>query len=640
MLINHTSRNDNKLAIPYLIVYPSAVVTVSYHSIIPGWLSALASPDIVVSESSGRKRAYSGMAGVYMRLSRYSTECVLIVLLSFAIGFIGIFDRDVWTPDEPRVAAMSLEMVKTGNFIVPHLAGEPFVEKPPLYFACAGLSVRWLKEVIGVAGAARFTTALWGFGVLLFSGLISSRLAGKYTGWMTAGILSTMIGFVENFHWIRVDAALAFFVAASIWALVEVFFNSRPAMFLPAGIFAAGAFLSKGFIGPVLIAIPLFGLIVSRRICCNDLAYRKKDIMFLFAGICIFIFIIGTWIYLFWKHVDADTWYQWFWVNHFGRFSGAATQKGHMHSHDPVYYMKTITMYSLPWMPFVWGWIFITIRKFRSIHLKDRRNELFLLIWGLISYAVLSFPATKRDIYLLPVLPAYAIMAALFLKQHKNNEKIRWLRRYGWFWITISLALLVIVTLLPFITGPFIDKIPPKMQEPVLYFGFRNIVCLICFFIGMYFAQQFRRERITVSMALLGISGMLYMGLFLVPLKILDFQKNLTPGTRAFLSGIPADERSRIAGWNFSQTDLGMFYICGNWAIPQIKSTDRVNTILAGTDAEYDSIILNQVMNFSDVIREPYQIVLEGHPRDDTQYRGLYWVKRFDGGVRTTSADN
>ena len=27
-----------------------------------------------------------------------------------ALCFIGIFDRDLWTPDEPRVAAISLEM--------------------------------------------------------------------------------------------------------------------------------------------------------------------------------------------------------------------------------------------------------------------------------------------------------------------------------------------------------------------------------------------------------------------------------------------------------------------------------------------------------------------------------------------------
>jgi len=49
------------------------------------------------------------------------------------LGFAGIFQHGLWTPDEPREAEIGREMLDSGLSAVPTLGGAPFVEKPPLF---------------------------------------------------------------------------------------------------------------------------------------------------------------------------------------------------------------------------------------------------------------------------------------------------------------------------------------------------------------------------------------------------------------------------------------------------------------------------------------------------------------------------
>jgi 4-amino-4-deoxy-L-arabinose transferase-like glycosyltransferase len=81
-----------------------------------------------------------------------------VLLLALAIGWVGIRDRDLWRPDEPRDAAIALGMAWDGDYVVPYLAGQPFVEKPPLYFVVASVAVRLGSSILGNAGAIRATS--------------------------------------------------------------------------------------------------------------------------------------------------------------------------------------------------------------------------------------------------------------------------------------------------------------------------------------------------------------------------------------------------------------------------------------------------------------------------------------------------
>jgi hypothetical protein len=71
--------------------------------------------------SSGSARALYGLA-------------VAAVVIGAALSLPA---RDLWEPDEARIAQVAREVVDSGDWLVPRLLGEPYTQKPPLYIAVA-----------------------------------------------------------------------------------------------------------------------------------------------------------------------------------------------------------------------------------------------------------------------------------------------------------------------------------------------------------------------------------------------------------------------------------------------------------------------------------------------------------------------
>src|SRR5579862_8823209 len=68
---------------------------------------------------------------------------VAIVLALAPLWIVGILDRGLWTPDEPREADIAWRMSQQSDRTLPVLAGTPFLEKPPLtyWMSAAGISL-------------------------------------------------------------------------------------------------------------------------------------------------------------------------------------------------------------------------------------------------------------------------------------------------------------------------------------------------------------------------------------------------------------------------------------------------------------------------------------------------------------------
>jgi 4-amino-4-deoxy-L-arabinose transferase-like glycosyltransferase len=66
-----------------------------------------------------------------------SLACSLVLALSFPLV----------DPDEGRNAEVAAEMARGGDVVIPHLAGVPYLDKPPALFALAALSIRSLGHV-------------------------------------------------------------------------------------------------------------------------------------------------------------------------------------------------------------------------------------------------------------------------------------------------------------------------------------------------------------------------------------------------------------------------------------------------------------------------------------------------------------
>ena len=150
---------------------------------------------------------------------------LLVLALLLPVWSIGVFDRGIWTPDEPREYDIASSMLESGDLIVPRLAGEPLLEKPPLSYWLQTASMR----VFGVSiEAARLPNLLYAVLTVLCIGMLAGDLAGErhrsQAALIAAIVSATMSVVLQAQIWLATDAPLIAMTAAallSIWRLAH-----------------------------------------------------------------------------------------------------------------------------------------------------------------------------------------------------------------------------------------------------------------------------------------------------------------------------------------------------------------------------------------------------------------------------------
>ncbi len=555
-------------------------------------------------------------------MSNEKIHHTVLIFLVLAVCFTGLFNRDLWTPDEPREAAISLEMSRSGNFIIPYLAGEPFIEKPPLYYAVAAGFIRIAGPVIGNTESIRLVSALFGLGTLIITFFLARRLGGMTLALPSVLILATMGGFMDNFHRIRVDPALSFFVVAATGSFAEAYFAGRP-WFLPAaGLSLAGAFLSKGWIGPLFVAIPWGGMFFlwltqkKERGVKNAFFLRQHLVCAI-----IFIFFSGLWMILMRISGGQELWHEWFWVNHVGRFTGIGESRGHLRPGEYLFYFKVLFSYTLPWLPLIFIWFVSVCKQFLKQKQISREN-IFLLVWAMGTILLLSLSVTKRNVYLLPALPVFAIICSAALQ--KGLPK--WFQAYVVLLLALCSGIMAFLSILPLTEALWGGFVPVPMASFLQKPGLGNIISgmgsILCIFLIK------RRKGFSAVSSMMIATALLYMSFHAGPAKAIDLEKSMQKTVTEFYAQIPADQRPRVAGLDFDETTRGYFYYYCNWCVPQIRELERLQKILAGTDPEYDSIIvIDKRSSLLKQIESPYRIIGENHPSKTNQKRKAYWIE-------------
>jgi len=358
---------------------------------------------------------------------------LLIGLLFLALFLVPGLRHGLWLPDEPRVAGICSEMVRTGDYIVPHLNGRAFLEKPPLYFAVAAL----FGSLVDTDSEVPYRLASLLFSVLtilLTFGMTNTR-HGVIAGLMAGGILASSWEFFKISRWILVDSALVFGVTLSMYAYLELQEHSsvKKAVLFGAGV--GLSFLAKGFVGPAMICAAI----------CADMI-RTGEIRILwrlrpFPVLLVVVSLIGAWmVFLFaeggWSYV-----HQAIVVNNIMRFTGAPEGAALGHQHGMLYYLDRFPRGILPWT-----FLFIPAILSAGRHYRDNPY----LSWVVGPLVLLSLASTKRGIYLVPLYPAVAAVIACWLNTSpcKKWESVM---------IRITGAIAVAGCFLPF-AGIFLGK--------------------------------------------------------------------------------------------------------------------------------------------------------------------------------------
>ncbi|MCK6461647.1 MAG: phospholipid carrier-dependent glycosyltransferase, partial [Planctomycetes bacterium] len=302
--------------------------------------------------------------------------------------------RDLWNPDEPRYAEVAREMRVTGEWLVPHLNGAIYSEKPPLFF--------WLSALGQMAGlgfnAGRVVAGLAFLGTLLLTWSLARRYLCDRAALLAAAALGTAVFFPWLSRFGVLDVVLTFLVTTAVYGWIR----GGPWVVL----FYAGMGLAVLVKGPVAIVLALFGVVAwrFRGGPGAEAAARegRRGSWHFVWGPALTAAIIAAWL---WPacvrggdaYTDAILWKQ---------NVGRAVQSW-SHARPFWYYVPYLFGLFFPWVLFLpwaapWAW-------------RRRGLPRAMLLWAAIGFVFFSFVSGKRDRYLTPLFAPLSIVVGAWL---------------------------------------------------------------------------------------------------------------------------------------------------------------------------------------------------------------------------------
>jgi 4-amino-4-deoxy-L-arabinose transferase-like glycosyltransferase len=370
---------------------------------------------------------------------------VLLFLASGAFYFYGLGHLPFVGPDEPRYAQVAREMFLRHDLITPTLGGHTWFEKPALLY--------WMMiasfKVFGVSEwAARLPAAISGLLTIAAVYCIGSRIERNRAdeglrgyGFWSALASATTLGIVIFARAASFDIILTMTTtwALAFYVLYELEENARVRRACLVGFYAfiGLSLLAKGLVG-IVIPIGVVGLyhLLRRRLP------ERNALISLVWGIPLALIVAATWYGpVSWRHgwpfID-----QFFIQHHFARYVS-----NKYHHWRPVYfYLLVIPLLALPWSAFFIDGLLQT-RSWLSraaTAAGDRAAEswpklvAFALAWFLFPLLFFSFANSKLPGYILPVLPAAALLVGERLSRLSSERaNSNWVVR-----ITAALCLL------------------------------------------------------------------------------------------------------------------------------------------------------------------------------------------------------
>ncbi|MDR4503525.1 MAG: glycosyltransferase family 39 protein [Candidatus Scalindua sp.] len=430
-----------------------------------------------------------------------------LVLMLLAVSFVGIFDHDLWTSDEPRVAEIGREFLDDdASLAVPTLGREPFLEKPPLYFWCVALSYKTFGGPS--ASAARIPSVFFGLGTLLFTYLLARKMYGRNSALWSCMVLALSTEYFTITHKSLVDISLVFFVTGTVYWLYLALTEKKDKKMIYYALcylFATGAFFTKGFLGLALPALVFICSIAWTR-QWSELKKARLWMGFLIVGAGISLWLSDLWKEGSWEYISTFLVH-----NNLQRFMpGTGYSGGH---EKPFYYYMCVY-----WSAFA-PWSVLTPAILLYICRKgfQEKQILFPVLWFLSGFLLLSLAETKRSIYIVPLLPPISILTGAWFSDLETRRAEGRLDRAGqWCIIGISVMCVVLFPVLAF--------------KYDLYKSVTFIVFMPVILIGSIAPiHSFIRCRVIKLYGLPILLSMLYLSFVLVSYPYINKHKSMKP---------------------------------------------------------------------------------------------------------------
>jgi 4-amino-4-deoxy-L-arabinose transferase-like glycosyltransferase len=346
---------------------------------------------------------------------------VLIVAALAPLWLVGIFGRQLWTPDEPREADIAWRMSQQQDRSLPLLAGTPFLEKPPLTY---WLSAAGITAFGDHAAAARAPNLLYAILSALAVGALACAMGVRSSSALLAALVagSALITYRVS-AWLAPDAAL---LGGNALALLGAWYgySAAPGLAKLRGytLMHAGAvlgFMAKSAPGWLVPALALAVLITWER---RWQELRRPE---LYAGLILQVLVIGPWV---WSVARAPAGMAavrvLLWNNSMGRFAHLSAPPtldyANGHPNSPGKYLLELPVYLLPWTLAAAAALACAWRR-RAAPPGAAISWRFALAASLPWLALLSLAATARDVYAAPAVLGFALLIALWAEEAQQH---------------------------------------------------------------------------------------------------------------------------------------------------------------------------------------------------------------------------
>lgn len=292
---------------------------------------------------------------------------------------------------ELRVAETAREMVASGDYLTPRFNGALRFQKPPLAYWLTAASYHLLGRVDEFS--ARLPAALAALAVILLVTGWVQRQFGDPAALGTLAVLASSHITLRFFHTGETDPLLLLCVSVGAFAAWAVVRNERPAPGSRALLWAAvtGGALAKG-LPPALL--PLLTGVVW---CVVTRHWARVKTLIWPPGVLLLVIVGGAWYLWLWRHHPEAT----------AAILGREVTETYLHGDHPGppwYYLSRVFLYFAPWsvlLPWLaWRW-----RRWPT-----EPVHAYLLVWLLVTFAILSANVNKQIQYALLLAPPLAIL--------------------------------------------------------------------------------------------------------------------------------------------------------------------------------------------------------------------------------------
>jgi 4-amino-4-deoxy-L-arabinose transferase-like glycosyltransferase len=318
----------------------------------------------------------------------------LLGVITLPLFLIGLGDRNIWTPLEARYALVAREMWQGSSWMLPHLGGQVYADKPPLLF--------WLVALCSSVGAgvtewtARLPSALAAGGVCLMTWRLGTRLFSVQGGVLAALVLATSAGFFWSGRQALPDMLLTLWTTGACWALWEWVTIQRPMAAALAGLCMGLATLAKGPVGLALPTLTTATFLIVQR---EGWTIRGRDLL---ACLCTYLAVTLAW-YL---PAVAEGGLAYLQATLFHHTLERYVQAWE-HQAPWYFYLGAFPAEFLPWTLFLPQALVMAV----TLRMKERtQGWRFALCWLVVILLFFSLSTGKRDIYILPAFPAAALL--------------------------------------------------------------------------------------------------------------------------------------------------------------------------------------------------------------------------------------